>query len=87
MNKEDTSPSEADFVSLLAFVQTGKVVEAIAIVEAIPNPMEASVAFIELSKQTYRELQDISSMVALGHAGTQFALSKAASSENSADVP
>ena len=87
MNKEDTSPSEADFVPLLAFVQTGKVVEAIAIVEAIPNPMEASVAFIELSKQTYRELQDISSMVALGHAGTQFALSKAASSENSADVP
>ena len=41
MNKEDTSPSEADFVPLLAFVQTGKVVEAIAIVEAIPNPMEA----------------------------------------------
>jgi hypothetical protein len=86
MNKEDTSPSEADFVSLLALVQAGKVVEAISIVEAIPNPMDAAVAFMELSKQVYRELQDISSMVALGNAGTQFALLKAASSENSADA-
>jgi hypothetical protein len=73
-------------VSLLALVQTGKVAEAISIVEAIPNPMEASVAFIELSRQAYRELHDISSMVALGNAGTQFALSKAASSEDSADA-
>jgi len=82
----DTSPSEPDFASLLALVRTGKVVEAISIVEAIPDPMAASVAFIELSKQVYREFRDVSSMVALGNAGTQFALLKAASSENSADA-
>ena len=86
MGKRDIGPSEVDLVSLLALVQTGKVAEAISIVEAIPNPMEASVAFIELSRQAYRELHDISSMVALGNAGTQFALSKAASSEDSADA-
>ena len=86
MSKEDIGPSEVDFISLLAFVQAGKVVEAISIVEAIPNPMEASVAFIELSRQAYREVKDISSMVALANAGTQFALLNAASSENAADA-
>ena len=86
MSKGDISPGEVDFVSLLALVQTGKVAEAISIVEAIPSPMEASVAFIELSRQVYREVKDISSMLALGNAGTQFALLKAASSENSADA-
>lgn len=86
MNKEDTRPSEVDFATLLALVQTGKVVDAISIIEGISDPMDASVAFMELSKQTYRGLQDVSSMVALGNAGTQFALRKAASSENSADA-
>jgi len=87
MNKaKDTSPSETDFVSLLALVQAGKVVEAISIVEAIPNPTEASVAFIELSKKVYRELHDISSMIALGNAGTQFVLLKSGSSGNSTDA-
>jgi hypothetical protein len=86
MSKHDIGPSEVDFVSLLALVQAGKVAETISIVEAIPNPMEASVAFIELSRQAYREVKDISSMVALGNAGTQFALLKAASSENSEDA-
>lgn len=86
MNQEGTSLNEMDLVSLLALVQTGKVADAIAVVKANPNPMEASAAFIELSKQTYRDLKDVSSMVALGNAGTQFAVSKAASSENSADA-
>lgn len=86
MNKEDTSLNEMDLVSLLALVQTGKVADAIAVVKANPNPMEAAAAFIELSKQTYRDLKDVSSMVALGNAGTQFAVSKAASSENFADA-
>jgi hypothetical protein len=86
MNKEDTSPSEVDFVSLLALVQTGKVLEAISIVEAIPDPLEASLAFSELSKRIYREFKDVSSMVALGNAGTQFALANAASSDDSADA-
>jgi hypothetical protein len=79
VNKEHIGLSEGDLVSLLALVRTGKVSEAIAIVEAMPNPMDASVAFIELSSQTYRELRDVTSMVALGNAGTQFALLKAAS--------
>jgi tetratricopeptide (TPR) repeat protein len=86
MSEKGASPSEVDLVSLLALIQTGKVIEAISIVEANPNPMEASAAFIELSRQAYREVKDISSMVAIGNAGTQFALSKAASSENSADA-
>jgi tetratricopeptide (TPR) repeat protein len=86
MSKEDISPSEVDFVLLLALVQSGKVIDAISIVEAIPNPMEASVAFIELARRTYRELQDISSMVALGNAGTRFALLEAGAAENSADA-
>jgi hypothetical protein len=82
----DTGPSEVDFVSLLALVQAGKVVDAITIVEAIPNPMDASVAFIELARQVYRELQDVSSMIALANAGTQFALLKAAPTGNSSDA-
>lgn len=86
MNKEGTGLSEVDFDSLLALVQTGKVVEAIAIVEALPDPMEASIAFIELSRQAHREVKDVSSMLALGNAGTQFALLEAASSENLADA-
>ena len=86
MGNEDTRPGEADFVALLSLVQTGKVAEAISIVEAIPNPMEASVAFLELSRQTYRELHDVSSMVALANAGTQFALLKAASAQEPADA-
>jgi hypothetical protein len=86
MSDEHTRPGEADFVALLSLVQTGKVAEAISIVETIPNPMEASVAFIELSRQTYRELHDVSSMVALANAGTQFALLKAASSQEPADA-
>jgi hypothetical protein len=85
MSKENTGLNDLDFVSLLAFVQNGKVDEAIAIVKASPNPMEASMAFIELSRHTYRDLRDISSMVALASAGTQFALSKAASCEKSGD--
>jgi hypothetical protein len=86
VNQEDTSPSEPNSPSLLALVQTGKVVEAISIVEAMPDSMEASLAFIELSKRVYGKLQDVSSMVALGNAGTQFALLKAASSGNAADA-
>ncbi len=85
MNAEDTDSSRVDFVSLLAFIQDGKVSEAISIVEAIPNPMDASVAFIELAKQAYRELQDVSSMVEIGNAGTQFAL-KASSAGSSEDA-
>ncbi len=85
-NEEDTSAREANLVSLLALVQTGKVVDAISRVEAISNPMEASGAFIELSRQVYRKLKNVSSMVALGNAGTEFALLKAASSGNSADA-
>jgi len=86
MNNEIISPGEPDFVSLLALVGNGKVIEAISIVEAIPDPMEAAIAFMELARRTYRELKDVSSMVTLANAGTQFALLKAASSENSADA-
>lgn len=77
---------EMDSVSLLTLVQNGKVAEAISMVKANPNPVAASTAFMELSKQTFRDLRDVSSMVALGNAGTEFALSKAASSENSAEA-
>src|SRR5262249_257368 len=83
VNTGNISPNGMDSASLLALVRAGRVAEAIAIVEANPNPMEAARAFIELSKQTYRELQDISSMVALANAGTEFALLKAGSSANS----
>ena len=86
MHKEDMSPSEVDLDSLHALIQTGKAIEAISIIEAIPNPIEASAAFAELSRRTYRELQDVSSMVALGNAGTQFALRQASTSENSKDA-
>jgi hypothetical protein len=48
--------------------------------------MEASAAFGELSRLVYRELRDVSSMVALGNAGTRFALSNARSSKSSADA-
>ncbi len=83
MNQKKIGPSEADLASLLALVQTGKVVEAISQLEANPNPIEAAVAFSELSRQTYRQLRNVSSMVALSNAGVQFALAKAA---NSADA-
>lgn len=86
MHQEKLGPSEAHLASLLSLVQTGKVVEAISQLEANPNPMEAAVAFSELSKQTYRQLRNVSSMVALGNAGVHFALLKAASSTNSADA-
>jgi hypothetical protein len=86
MNQENINPSEMDSASLLALVRTGKVVEAISIVEAIPNPMEASVAFVELSRQVYRQLKDLDSMIAVGNAGTPFALWKAASSGDSAEA-
>ncbi len=85
MSLDNISSSQADLISLLALVQAGKVVEAISVLKAIPSPIEASLAFNELSQHTYRDLHDVSSMVALANAGTQFALLKAASFENSAD--
>ena len=86
MNKKDISQSEVDFDFLLALVQAGKVAEAISIIEAIPNSIEVSAAFNELSKRTYCELKDVSSMVALANAGTQFALLRSATSDNSDDA-
>ena len=75
-----------DSASLLALVQSGNLAEAISLVKTNANPTEASAAFIDLSRQTYRQLKDVSSMIALGNAGTQFALSQAAASESSADA-
>ena len=86
MHQDKIGPSEAHLASLLALVQNGRVAEAISQLEANPNPMEAAVAFSELSRQTYRQLRNVSSMVALSNAGVQFALAKAASSANSADA-
>jgi tetratricopeptide (TPR) repeat protein len=86
MNAEANGPSGVDFVSLLRFIRGGEVSEAISVLEAISNPTDASVAFIELARQVYRELKDVSSMIALGNAGTQFALLRAASSGNSAEA-
>jgi hypothetical protein len=86
MHQEKIGPREAHLASLLALVQTGKVVEAISQLEANPNPMEAAAAVSELSTQTYRQLRNVSSMIALSNAGVQFALVKAARSANSADA-
>ncbi len=79
---EDQGPRAS--ISLLALVERGNVAEAISIIKAMPNAIEASRAFIELAKQTYRELHDVSAMIAIGDAGTQFVLLKAASPGNSA---
>ena len=75
-----------DLPSLLALIQAGKLDEAIAVVKASPNASEASTAFLELSKQTYRDLHDVSSMIALADAGIEFALEKATAVSSDADA-
>src|SRR5215467_14259029 len=74
--KEDARLNEMNLSSLLALVESGNLPVAISSVKANPDPVEASATFIELARQTYRQLKDVSSMVAIADAGTQFALSQ-----------
>ena len=81
--KEDARLNEMNLSSLLALVESGNLPVAISSVKANPDPVEASAAFIELARQTYRQLKDVSSMVAIADAGTQFALSQGGTSNAS----